>query len=94
MIIAYHLDQSIFSGLAKSNRIGFSNIPGSPQEAPDMQESIKPEPMFPLSANPSVDNNENQPTTPMIDEQEALVNSEDEDEPTPMPVDEAQAECN
>ena len=70
-----------FSGSAKSNRIGISTIPGSPQE--------KCEPIFPLSTNPSSDLIEKG-----VDEQENLVNSDDEDEQVPMPTDDVQTECN
>lgn len=61
-----------------------SVIPGSPQDVQDHCETPKGENLFPLSANPSAEN---------LDEQENLVNSDDDDEPTAMPVDEAQAEC-
>ena len=75
-----------FSGSAKSNRIGISTIPGSPQEISDGQ---KCEPIFPLSTNPSSDIIDK-----AMDEQENLMNSDDEDEQAQMPVDEEQTECN
>ena len=45
-----------------------------------MSEQRKPEPIYPLSANPSSD-------MPTIEEQDNIANSEDEDEQAPMPVD-------
>ena len=73
-------------GSAKSNRIGISTIPGSPQEIHDQQ---KCESIFPLSTNPSSDMIEK-----VMDEQENLVNSDDDDEQAQMPVDDGQTECN
>lgn len=84
---------NISSDSSQTNPVGFSIIPGSPQDSIDLQESNKSRRLFPLSANPSIENHENPPTTPTIDEQEPLVNSEDEDEATPIAVDEAPTEC-
>jgi hypothetical protein len=80
-----------FSGSAKSNRIGISTIPGSPQEMSDQQKS---EQIYPLSTNPSSDIIDNPSNIPIIDEQENIVNSDDEDEQAQMPVDDVQTECN
>ncbi len=75
-----------FSGSAKSNRIGISTIPGSPQEISEQQ---KCEPMYSLSTNPSSDIIDK-----VLDEQENMVNSDDEDEQAQMPVDDIPTECN
>jgi hypothetical protein len=77
----------LFSGSAKSNRIGFSPIPGSPQEPHEMSEQRKPEPIYSLSTNPSSDFIDNRSNMPTIEEQENTVNSEDEDEQAQIPVD-------
>ena len=84
---------ALFSGSAKSNRIGFSTIPGSPQDDNELQDQQKPENIFPLSANPSADTIDQRPTTPIMDEQEHLVNSDDDDEQAPIAMDDGQTEC-
>jgi hypothetical protein len=85
------------SGSAKSNRIVFSTIPGSPQDLHDIQEQSKPERIFPLSANPSIDTIDTPSITPMIDEQENehehVMNSDDDDEHIVLPMDDGQTEC-
>lgn len=85
----------VFSGSAKSNRVGFSTIPGSPQDPHEMLSQRKAEPIYSLSTNPSSDAIDNRPNMPTIEEQENTVNSEDEDEQPPTPVDnDAETECN
>ncbi len=84
--IISHSFSFYFSGSAKSNRIGISTIPGSPQ---DISEQQKCESIYPLSTNPSSDIIDK-----VMDEQENLVNSDDEDEQAQMPADDGQAECN
>ena len=81
------------SGSAKSNRIGVSTIPGSPQGPSDIPDQPKSEAIYPLPTNPSPDMNENDANTPILEDQENLGNSDDEDEQGQMPVDEAQTEC-
>ncbi|CAF0829541.1 unnamed protein product [Rotaria sordida] len=80
------------SGSAKSNRIGISTIPGSPQEPHEIQEQQKSETIYPLSTNPSSDIIDNPSNIQIIDEQENIVNSDDEDEQAQMPVDDGQTE--
>ncbi len=77
----------VTSGSAKSNRIGFSTIPGSPQEPHEMFEQRKTEPIYSLSTNPSSDFIDNRSNMPTIEEQEHIVNSDDEDEQVQIPVD-------
>lgn len=83
------------SGSAKSNRIGVSTIPGSPQEPHEVQDQEKSDSIYPLSTNPSSDIIDNQSNMPIIDEQENIINSDDEDEQAQMPVDvdEVPTEC-
>ncbi|CAF0927932.1 unnamed protein product [Adineta steineri] len=80
------------TGSAKSNRIGFSTIPGSPQEPHENQDQEKCETIYSLSTNPLADIIDNGTNTPNIDEQENIVNSDDEDEQGQMPVDDEQTE--
>ncbi|CAF0729447.1 unnamed protein product [Adineta ricciae] len=78
------------SGSAKSNRIGVSTIPGSPQGPSDISDQPKSAAIYPLPTNPSPDMNENDVNTPILDDQENLGNSDDEDEQGQLPTDEAQ----
>ncbi|CAF0740846.1 unnamed protein product [Rotaria sp. Silwood1] len=80
------------SGSAKSNRLGISTIPGSPQEPHEIHEQQKPETIYPLSTNPSSDIMDNPSNIQIMDEQENIVNSDDDDEQVQMPVDDAQTE--
>ncbi|CAF1374135.1 unnamed protein product [Adineta steineri] len=76
------------NGSAKSNRIGLSTIPGSPQEPHEMSSSQrKTEPIYSLSTNPSSDLMDNRSNMATIEEQENIMNSEDEDEQPPTPAD-------
>jgi hypothetical protein len=85
----------MYSGSAKSNRVGCSTIPGSPQEPHEILSERNTEPMYSLSTNPSSDPLDNRSNMPTIEEQENTVNSEDEDEqPPPSIDDDAQTECN
>ena len=85
----------LYSGSAKSNRIGFSTIPGSPQEPHEITSQRKTEPIYSLSINPSSDPLDNRSNMPTIEEQENTVNSEDDDEQPETAVDDdAQTECN
>ena len=87
------LSLSYHSGSAKSNRIGVSTIPGSPQELHEIQEQQKAESIYPLATNPSSDMLDNPSNIPMMEEQENIVNSDEDDEQTQMHVDEVQTEC-
>ncbi len=77
----------LFSGSAKSNRVGFSTIPGSPQEPHEICEQRKTDSIYPLSTNPSSDLMDNRSNMPTIEENENIINSEDEDEQAQIPVD-------
>ncbi|UJR33367.1 hypothetical protein I4U23_020815 [Adineta vaga] len=80
------------SGSAKSNRIGISTIPGSPQGLHEIQVQQKCENLYSSPTNSSADMIENGSNMPIIDDQEHITNSDDEDEQEQMPVDEAQTE--
>ena len=85
----------IYSHSAKPHRLGFSTIPGSPQEPHEMPSQRKTEPIYALSSNPSSDPLESRSNMPTIEEQENITNSEDDDEPVQTPMeDDVQAECN
>jgi hypothetical protein len=85
----------IFSGSAKSNRVGFSTIPGSPQEVHELPEQRNTEPIYSLSSNPSNDPLDTRSNLPTIEEQENVITSEDDDEQAQIPVDDdAPMECN
>ncbi|CAF1334039.1 unnamed protein product [Adineta steineri] len=75
------------NGSAKSNRIGLSTIPGSPQEPHEMSSQRKTEPIYSLSTNPSSDLMDNRSNMATIEEQENIMNSDDEDEQPPTPAD-------
>jgi hypothetical protein len=93
-MILYHHFRFIFSGSAKSNRVGISTIPGSPQEPHEIHEEEKNEIIYSLSTNPSADPIDTRSNMPTIEEQENTVNSEDDDEQAQIPVDDdAQIEC-
>jgi len=77
----------LFSGSAKSNRVGFSATPGSPQEPHEISEQRKTEPIYSLSTNPSSDLIDNRSNMPTIEEHENIGNSEDEDEQAQIPID-------
>ena len=83
------------SGSAKSNRVGFNTIPGSPQEPHEIQQRQTNETMYPLNTNPSTEPVDSRTNMPTIDEHENIAGSEeDEDEQAQMPTDdEVQTEC-
>jgi hypothetical protein len=90
-----NLMELFFSGSAKSNRIGFSTIPGSPQEVHEIPEQRKTEPIYSLSTNPSSDTIDTRSNMPTIEEHENILNSEDDDEQAQIPVDDdVPTECN
>jgi hypothetical protein len=85
---------SICSGSSKPNRLGFSTIPGSPQEPHEMPSQRNTEPIYSRANNPSPDPLDSRSNMPTIEEHENIVNSEDDDEQTPTPVDDdVQTEC-
>ncbi|CAF3544733.1 unnamed protein product [Rotaria socialis] len=79
------------SGSAKSNRIGVSTIPGSPQEPHELQDQQKSDAIYPLSTNPSTDI-DNPSNMQILDEQENMVNSDEDDEQVQLTGDDVQTE--
>ncbi|CAF1059087.1 unnamed protein product [Adineta ricciae] len=78
---------------AKPHRLGFSTIPGSPQEPHEMPSQRRTEPIYALSSNPSSDPLDSRSNMPTIEEQDNIMNSEDDDEPVQTPLeDDVQAE--
>ncbi|CAF3917956.1 unnamed protein product [Rotaria sordida] len=75
------------SGSAKSNRIDFSTIPGSPQEPHEISKKRKIESLYSLSTNPSSDTIDSRSNMPTIDEHENIINSEDDDEQAQVAID-------
>jgi hypothetical protein len=61
---------------SKSTRVGFSPVPGSPQEPHDMHEQHKSETIYSLRS----DGTDNRPGMPTIDEHEQPVHSGDDDD--------------
>ena len=75
------------SNSAKSNRIDFSTIPGSPQEVHELPVQRKIESIYSLCTNPSADLIDHRSNMPTIEEQENLIMSEDDDEQGPITTD-------
>ncbi|UJR13835.1 hypothetical protein I4U23_000846 [Adineta vaga] len=81
------------TGSTKPIRIGFSTIPGSPQEPHEMAPQRNTEPIYSLSTNPLSDPLDSRSNMPIIEEQENMLNSEDDDEQAQIPIeDEVQTE--
>ncbi|CAF4893295.1 unnamed protein product, partial [Rotaria sp. Silwood1] len=81
------------NGSAKSNRIDFSTIPGSPQELHEIPKKRKIEALYSLSTNPSTETIDSRSNMPIIEEQEHIINSEDDDEQVQTAIDDdAQSE--
>ncbi|CAF2095343.1 unnamed protein product [Rotaria magnacalcarata] len=68
------------NGSVKSTPVGFSTIPGSPQEPHEIHKKRKIEHLYSLSTNPSSDPIDNRSNMPTIEEQENITNSEDDDD--------------
>lgn len=85
----------MYSNSAKPHRLGFSTIPGSPQEPHEIPSQRKTEPIYALPSNPSSDPLDTRPNMPTIEEHDNTTNSEDDDEPVQTPLeDDVPTECN